>query len=127
MDGRLDYETIEKMMKMADSPFSDEILSDEALPSLRHFDLNFDGYTNPRDHLRLFESFDLLYRHSDRAKCRLFVSTLSKSALRWFNKLPAKSINNFDELRSAFIKEYRPCLVRQRGRGSFLQQRRMFW
>ncbi|XP_074560387.1 uncharacterized protein LOC141816515 [Curcuma longa] len=89
------------------SPFVRRILEDE-LP--RHFRTpqfsDYTGNTDPEDHLGRFENVALLHQYTDVIKCRVFLTTLAGSALRWFNRLPQSSIRSFADFKGAFLRHF---------------------
>ncbi|KAL0392882.1 UNVERIFIED_CONTAM: hypothetical protein Sradi_2511000 [Sesamum radiatum] len=45
----------------------------------------YDGTTNPQEHLSHFENAALLHKYIDGIKCHVFVTTHAKAAQQWFN------------------------------------------
>ena len=62
----------------------------------------YDGTGDPDDHLEIFESAATIENWPQPVWCHMFNSTLVGNARNWFNKLPRRSINGFEELRKAF-------------------------
>ncbi|XP_073125955.1 uncharacterized protein [Henckelia pumila] len=89
------------------SPFTDDILS-EALPKgVKISSLpEFDGTSDPQDHIDKFCVKADLYDITDAAYCKIFRTTLSGRALTWFNKLPSGSIANLEQLTDCFIQQF---------------------
>ncbi|XP_074579566.1 uncharacterized protein LOC141836059 [Curcuma longa] len=89
------------------TPFTRRIL-DEELP--KHFRtpqfLDYNGSTDPEDHLGRFENAAMLHQYTDAIKCRVFLTTLAGSALRWFSQLPPSSIGSFADFREAFLRHF---------------------
>ncbi|XP_074562436.1 uncharacterized protein LOC141818939 [Curcuma longa] len=89
------------------SPFVPWILEEE-LP--RHFRApqlsDYTGAADPEDHLGRFENVVLLHQYTDAIKCRVFLTTLSGSAIRWFIHLPSASICSFNDFRSSFLRHF---------------------
>ncbi|XP_074566213.1 uncharacterized protein LOC141822780 [Curcuma longa] len=89
------------------SPFTRRIL-DEELP--RHFRtpqfLDYIGSTDPEDHLGRFENAAMLHQYTDAIKCRVFLTTLVGSALRWFSQLPPSSISSFADFKESFLRHF---------------------
>ncbi|KAL0410826.1 UNVERIFIED_CONTAM: hypothetical protein Slati_3672300 [Sesamum latifolium] len=79
-------------------PFTDTVMADE-LPLNCHTPAiaEYDGTTDPMEHLRRFENAALLHRYTDGIKCRVFVTTFARAAQQWFNQLPVGAIRNFQE------------------------------
>ncbi|XP_073133652.1 uncharacterized protein [Henckelia pumila] len=90
-----------------ESPFDWAILYEELpanfmQPTLREYD----GSSDPEEHLGRFENAALLHRYSDAIKCRVFLTTLVRSAQQWFNLLQPGSIRSFNDFSSAFLHQY---------------------
>ncbi|GJY73028.1 hypothetical protein Tco_0477459 [Tanacetum coccineum] len=85
-------------------------------PRIRHFDFprtrmlshvkTYDGSGDPKDHLKLFQSAAKTERWAMPTWCHMFNSTLTGNARVWFDKLPKKSIDNYEDLRAAFRENY---------------------
>ncbi|KAL0445603.1 UNVERIFIED_CONTAM: hypothetical protein Slati_1688200 [Sesamum latifolium] len=66
----------------------------------------YDGTTEPVEHLARFENAALLHRYTDGIKCRVFVTTFAWAAQQWFNQLPPGAIGSFQEFRSLFLHQF---------------------
>ncbi|XP_074570551.1 uncharacterized protein LOC141827208 [Curcuma longa] len=66
----------------------------------------YNGSTDPEDHLSRFENASLLHQYPDGVKCRVFLNTLAGSAQRWFNHLPPASIHSFEEFKEIFLHQF---------------------
>ncbi|KAL0456068.1 UNVERIFIED_CONTAM: hypothetical protein Slati_0946000 [Sesamum latifolium] len=67
-------------------PFTKTIMADELLVNCRTPAITeYDGTTDPLEHLALFENAALLHRYTDGIKCRVFVTTFARGAQQWFN------------------------------------------
>ncbi|GJW59145.1 reverse transcriptase domain-containing protein [Tanacetum coccineum] len=66
----------------------------------------YDGSGDPEDHLKLFQSAGKTKRWAMPMWCHMFNSTLTGNARVWFDKLPKESIDNYEDLRAAFRKNY---------------------
>ncbi|XP_073119193.1 uncharacterized protein [Henckelia pumila] len=90
-----------------ESPFARAIL-DEKLPvNFKQPTLGeYDGSSDPEEHLGRFENAAMLHRYSDAIKCRVFLTTLVRSAQQWFNLLQPGSIRSFNDFTSAFLHQY---------------------
>ncbi|GJR57554.1 reverse transcriptase domain-containing protein [Tanacetum coccineum] len=85
-------------------------------PRIRHFSLprtrmpshvkTYDGSGDPEDHLKLFQSAAKTEGWAMPTWCHMFNSTLTGNARVWFDKLPKESINNYEDLRTAFRENY---------------------
>ncbi|KAL0411246.1 UNVERIFIED_CONTAM: hypothetical protein Slati_3714300 [Sesamum latifolium] len=88
-------------------PFSEEIMADELPLNWKEPNLpEYDGTTDPQEHLSCFENIALLHRYTAGVKCRVFVNTFTRSAQQWFNQLPSGSIRSFGEFRSLFLHHF---------------------
>lgn len=61
-------------------PFAENIMRDDMPASFRPVAFEYDGTTDPWDHVCWFENTALLHRFADGIKCRVFATTLTKSA-----------------------------------------------
>lgn len=90
-------------------PFSDLIMC-SALPE--GFKLptmeKYDGLSDAEEHLAVFNAHMLFYGYTatDDLKCRVFPTTLTKFAIRWFFTLPANSIKSFSDLSAKFLERH---------------------
>nr|KYP35382.1 hypothetical protein KK1_043588 [Cajanus cajan] len=67
---------------------------------------NYDGSTNPEEHLNVFLTQATLSTQDDSALCRIFPTSLKGRALSWFTPLPRASIDSFSELSSQFALQF---------------------
>ncbi|XP_077226457.1 uncharacterized protein LOC143888969 [Tasmannia lanceolata] len=72
----------------------------------------YDGTTDPVDHLETFRTMMLLHGAFDGFLCRAFPTTLSAVARDWYSRLKPNSIDNFeefgDDLAQHFMSSQRP-------------------
>ncbi|GJU75753.1 reverse transcriptase domain-containing protein [Tanacetum coccineum] len=66
----------------------------------------YNGSENPEDHLKIFQAAAKTERWAMPTWCHMFNSTLTGNARVWFDDLPPESINSYDDLREAFLKNY---------------------
>ncbi|KAL0295203.1 UNVERIFIED_CONTAM: hypothetical protein Sradi_6846700 [Sesamum radiatum] len=66
----------------------------------------YEGTSDPMEHLSLFENAALLPRYIDGIKCRVFVTTFARATQQWFNQLLVGSIGFFQEFRSLFLHQF---------------------
>ncbi|XP_073129182.1 uncharacterized protein [Henckelia pumila] len=93
-----------------ESPFARAILDEELPANFKQPTLGeYDGSSDPEEHLGRFENAALLHRYSDAIKCRVFLTTLVRSAQQWFNLLQPGSIQTFNDFSSAFLHQYASC------------------
>ncbi|KAI3459780.1 hypothetical protein Pfo_016443 [Paulownia fortunei] len=74
-------------------PFTEEVMMDDLPTNFRSLNYDYDGTTNPWEHLCRFENSALLHRYSDGVKCK-------------FSQLPLNSINSFDEFSFDFSHQF---------------------
>ncbi|XP_075521486.1 uncharacterized protein LOC142554701 [Primulina tabacum] len=88
-------------------PFSDIIVR-EPLPG--HFKSakikDYDGSSDPEEHLACFENMAMLHCYGDQIKCKVFLTTLVDSAQRWFEGLTPQSINCFEDFQKVFLHQF---------------------
>nr|XP_023900975.1 uncharacterized protein LOC112012832 [Quercus suber] len=63
----------------------------------------YDGTKDPLDHIGAFKTILNLQQTPDEVICRSFLATLRGAARVWFSKLPASSIENFEQLFNSFV------------------------
>ena len=89
------------------TPFSREI---EGLDSLENFMpprfTLYDGKSDLRSHVSHVRQMMALWNYMDALMCRVFPYSLGDLRLKWFNKLPAESIENFHQLTEPFIARF---------------------
>ncbi|XP_073278732.1 uncharacterized protein [Primulina huaijiensis] len=89
------------------SPFSLAILEEGLPPNFRQSNIGeYDGHTDPEEHLGRFENAALLHQYSDGVRCRVFLGTLVRSAQQWFNTLQPNSIQSFEDFATAFLHRF---------------------
>ncbi|KAL0412312.1 UNVERIFIED_CONTAM: hypothetical protein Slati_3820900 [Sesamum latifolium] len=87
-------------------PFTEAVMADELPVNCRTPAIaEYDGTMDPMEHLSRFETTALLHRYTDGIKCRVFITTFTRSAQQWFNQLPVRAIGNFQEFRSLFLHQ----------------------
>ncbi|XP_057719256.1 uncharacterized protein LOC130933650 [Arachis stenosperma] len=70
-------------------------------------DMNlYDETTDPKHHLNNFKSRMYLADASDATRCKAFPTILTKSAMKWFDSLPPKSVTSFDDLARKFLTRF---------------------
>ncbi|KAK6136273.1 hypothetical protein DH2020_029972 [Rehmannia glutinosa] len=95
-------------------PFKEIVLADDLPNNFRALSYEYDGTADPWEHLCRSENSALLHRYSDGVKCRVFLTTLSKFAQKWFSQLPHASIGSFGEFSSAFLHQFASSSKHQR-------------
>ncbi|KAL0451932.1 UNVERIFIED_CONTAM: hypothetical protein Slati_1171300 [Sesamum latifolium] len=93
--------------KQAGIPFTEGVMVDELLVNCRTPAIaEYDGTTDPQEHMYWFENTALLHRYTDDIKCRVIVTTFARAAEQWFNQLPPAVIGSFQEFRSLFLHQF---------------------
>ncbi|XP_012856990.1 PREDICTED: uncharacterized protein LOC105976257 [Erythranthe guttata] len=67
---------------------------------------DYEGTGDPHDHLEKFIAKEDLYSLSDAAYCKIFRTTLSGNSLKWFNQLPAGTVESMEQLTHKFIDQF---------------------
>ena len=99
--------SVDKMVRATDSPFTVAMLECHVPSKFRLPQLEpFDGLKVPQDHFNTFKTTLGLQQPPDEIMCRSFPTTLKGAAREWFTKLPTSSIDNFDQLSSAFLRHF---------------------
>ncbi|KAL2525791.1 Retrotrans gag domain-containing protein [Abeliophyllum distichum] len=97
----------QQFMVLEEDIFSLEVM---AVPLLRDFKQpkmeNYDGSSDPVDHLRSFVDLMRLQATPDAIMCRAFPSTLRRKARDWIATLPPKSIRTSDEFFKSFATHF---------------------
>ncbi|XP_073312535.1 uncharacterized protein [Primulina huaijiensis] len=88
-------------------PFSDIIIR-EPLPG--HFKSakikDYDGSSDPEEHLARFENMAMFHCYGDQIKCKVFLTTLVNSAQRWFEGLVPQSVSCFEDFQKLFLHQF---------------------
>ena len=97
-------ENLNGMIRRTDSPFTTEVLnrplpSKFRLPQLE----SYDGSKDPLDHIESFKTLMLLQMTPNEVMCRAFPKTLKGAARVWFNKIPPRTIADFEQLSKGFV------------------------
>ncbi|KAL0435025.1 UNVERIFIED_CONTAM: hypothetical protein Sradi_0210400 [Sesamum radiatum] len=66
----------------------------------------YNGTTDPMEHLPRFKDIALLHRYTDGIKCRVLVTTFARAAQQWFNQLSVGAIGSFQEFLSLFLHQF---------------------
>ncbi|GJV93960.1 reverse transcriptase domain-containing protein [Tanacetum coccineum] len=66
----------------------------------------YNGSEDPEDHLEIFQAAAKTKRWAMPTWCHMFNSTLTGNARVWFDDLPPESIDSYNDLREAFLKNY---------------------
>ncbi|GKA36022.1 reverse transcriptase domain-containing protein [Tanacetum coccineum] len=92
--------------------------TDPFTPRICYFDLpkrtrmpshvkTYDGSEDPEDHLKIFQAAAKVKRWAMPTWCHMFNSTLTGSARVWFDDLPPESVDSYDDLKEAFLANFR--------------------
>ncbi|GJZ85273.1 hypothetical protein Tco_0650612 [Tanacetum coccineum] len=91
--------------------------TDPFTPRILYFDLpkrirmpshvkTYDGSEDLEDHLKIFQAATKAERWAMPTWCHMFNSTLTENARVWFDDIPAKSVDIYDDLKKAFLENY---------------------
>ena len=98
------------LCRAARSPFSDDI---EQAPMLSRFTRppfnSNDGKTDLVEHVSHYIQMMSLHTHNDVLMCKVILSSLRPTTLRWFNGLQKGSIHSFVELIQEFSVQFVTC------------------
>ncbi|XP_075473381.1 uncharacterized protein LOC142504392 [Primulina tabacum] len=67
---------------------------------------DYDGSSDPEEHLARFENMAMLHCYGDQIKCKVFLTTLVDSAQRWFKGLASQSIHCFEDFQKVFLHQF---------------------
>ncbi|XP_012834162.1 PREDICTED: uncharacterized protein LOC105955003 [Erythranthe guttata] len=89
------------------SPFTIDILNEVLPQGVKISGLpQFEGTTDPQEHIEKFNAMADLYGQTDTAMCKMFRTTLSRRAMNWFNSLPTGSIGTLARLSTRFTNQF---------------------
>ncbi|GFS31847.1 hypothetical protein Acr_00g0019520 [Actinidia rufa] len=66
----------------------------------------YDGKSDPRSHVSHVRQMMALWNHMEALMCRVFPSSLGDLGLKWFDKFPSGSIENFYQLTESFVARF---------------------
>ncbi|GKC87984.1 hypothetical protein Tco_1148633 [Tanacetum coccineum] len=66
----------------------------------------YDGTEDPEDHLKVFQAATQVEHWAMPTWCHMFNSTLIGAARFWFDELPAESIDEYKDLKAAFLSYF---------------------
>ncbi|KAL4313724.1 hypothetical protein AHAS_Ahas15G0013700 [Arachis hypogaea] len=99
--------TPEDSSRKDQDPFTREIMKTKIPKDFKLPEMTlYDGTSDPNHHLSNFRSRMYLTDASDAVRCKAFPTTLTKTAIRWFDSLPPKSISSFDDLAKKFLARF---------------------
>ena len=98
------------LRKAARSLFSNEIERAEMPDRFTRPPFNcYDEKTDPVEHVNHYIQMMSLHTHNDALMCKVFLSSLGPTALRWFNGLRKGSIHSFSKLIQEFGVRFVTC------------------
>ena len=98
------------LCRAAQSPFSGDIEQALMLSRFTRLPFNsYDGKTDPVEHVSHYIQMMSLHTHNNELMCKVFLSSLRPTALRWFNGLRKGSIHSFAELIQEFDVQFITC------------------
>ena len=87
-------------------PFSQEVMDSVVPANTVAVKASFTGVEDPEAHLTAFHTQMMLSGGSDAVCCKVFMSTLSGTALDWFVSLPTGHITSFQQFSKMFVEKY---------------------
>ncbi|XP_015939964.1 uncharacterized protein LOC107465502 [Arachis duranensis] len=88
-------------------PFTKEIMKAKVPKDFKAPNMTpYDGTFDPSHHLNNFRSRIYLTDASDAIRCKAFPTTLTKTAIKWFDSLSPRSITSFDDLAKKFLARF---------------------
>ncbi|XP_028122195.1 uncharacterized protein LOC114319392 [Camellia sinensis] len=97
-----------ELARLTATPLSPEIES-TALPAGFHQPkfTRYDGKTDPYMHVSHYRQVMAGYRHNDALMCLIFPVSLGELGLKWFERLPERSIVGWQQLAEAFVTRFK--------------------
>lgn len=104
-----------------------QIIVEEPLPSgFRQVRVGeYDSGRDPGEHLGRFENAAMLHCYSDHIKCKVFLTTLVKSAQQWFDQVAPGSITSFQEFSSVVLHQFTSSKRHKKTTLSLFEMKRM--
>ena len=87
-------------------PFSQEIMDSVVSANTVAVKASFTGVEDLAAHLTAFHTQMMLSGGSDAVYCKVFMSTLSRTALDWFVSIPTGHITTFQQFSKMFVEQY---------------------
>ncbi|XP_015969929.1 uncharacterized protein LOC107493346 [Arachis duranensis] len=88
-------------------PFTKEIMKAKVPKDFKAPDMTpYDGTSDPSHDLSNFRSRMYLTDALDVTHCKVFPTTLTKTAIKWFDSLPPRLITSFDDLAKKFLARF---------------------
>ena len=87
-------------------PFSQEIMDSVVPANTVVVKASFTGVEDLEAHLTAFHTQMMLSGGSDAVYCKVFMSTLSGTALDWFVSIPTGHITTFQQFSKMFVEQY---------------------
>ncbi|MCS5023631.1 retrotransposon gag domain-containing protein, partial [Staphylococcus aureus] len=99
-------------------PFKGHIIEEEISDKLKPPTLQYDGTSDPQDHLTAFTDKMNFLNARDLALCKAFPLTLKGNTRTWFSKLPRNSVSSFEDLSRKFLRYFSVSKKTNRTTGS---------
>jgi len=87
-------------------PFSQDIMDSVVPANTVAVKASFTGVEDPKAYLTAFHTQMMLSGGSDAVYCKVFMSTLSGTALDWFVSIPTGHITTFQQFSKMFVEQY---------------------
>ncbi|KAL2453072.1 Retrotrans gag domain-containing protein [Abeliophyllum distichum] len=90
-------------ISIKEDPFIEEVMNVPLPQKFKEPTGEFDGTTDPIDHIRTFQDRARLHGWPNAIACRAFPMTLRKDAREWFDMLAPRLISSFADFASKFV------------------------
>ncbi|XP_012833036.1 PREDICTED: uncharacterized protein LOC105953901 [Erythranthe guttata] len=87
-------------------PFAKHLDDDPIPANYRPIPFEYNGTSDPAEHLSRFNNTTSLHQLTEGVKCRAFVTTLAGPAQAWFGLLLPGSIHSFGQFAKAFMNQF---------------------
>ncbi|XP_012842286.1 PREDICTED: uncharacterized protein LOC105962516 [Erythranthe guttata] len=88
------------------SPFAKHLDDDPIPASYRPISFEYNGTSDPAEHLSRFNNTASLHQLTEGVRCRAFATTLAGPAQAWFGLLPSGSMQSFEQFAKAFMNQF---------------------
>ncbi|KAL2485141.1 Reverse transcriptase domain-containing protein [Abeliophyllum distichum] len=89
-------------ISIKEDPFTEDVMIVPLPLKFKESTVEFDGTTDPIDHIQTFHDRVRLHGWPDAIACKAFPMTLRKDAREWFDTLPPRSISSFADFANKF-------------------------
>lgn len=79
-------------------------MNDPLPPHFKPVSYEYDGTTNPKEHVAKFENVAMLHQYSEGVECRVFATMLVGPTQHWFKQLGSQYIYSFENFYDLFTR-----------------------